>query len=330
MPIQTMANFQREYLLTGRKSSPIVLIYELFYPLRSLMNFLSIFKNRCWIICLFASVITKPAFAAPLSPTFNDQRNSWNQPNIRHPKGQLTSYRFSSRLLKNKRDIWVYTPDSYQWKKGPYPLLIVFDGQAYTSQLIPGPTILDNLIAEGKIPPLVAVFISSIDQDTRNRELPCYSRFINSLTQELLPWISRRYFVTEDPSRTILAGSSYGGLAAAYAASCHPNRFGNVLSQSGAFWWNPHKDSSDPWLVKQFGILPTLAIRFYLDVGNQETEAKGQMSMIEVNRYLHDLLERKGYRVTYHEFSGGHDYDCWQHTFAIGLMVLIGKEPQHK
>lgn len=288
------------------------------------MNYIKFFY---WLFCLSALTFNPLVFSASLPPVPTDQLNHWDRPNRQHSKGQLISYCFTSRILKNKRDVWVYIPFSYEWKEGPYPLLIVFDGQAYTSQLIPGPTILDNLIALGKIPPLVAVFISSVDQPTRNLELPCYSRFVESLTQELVPWVSRRYFVTKDPSLTIVAGSSYGGLAAAYAAFRFPQRFGNVLSQSGAFWWNPSKDSSVPWLVKQFEAAPAVPVHFYMDVGDQETSSTDQqMSMVDINRHLHQILDQKGCQVTYYEFKGGHDYDCWRKTFAIGLMVLLGNK----
>lgn len=245
-------------------------------------------------------------------------------------QGKLFSYCFTSKLLKNKRDIWVYIPPSYLRENYDFPLLVVFDGQAYTSQLIPGPAILDELINTGKIPPLIAVFISSIDQPARNLELPCYAPFIDSLVEELLPWIRKRYPITTDPSQTILAGSSYGGLAAAYGALRYPQYFGNVLSQSGAFWWKRAR-LPGPWLVKQFEKYPALPIRFYCDVGDHETGlAEGRMSMLEVNRLFRDLLIKKGYPITYHEFHGGHDYDCWRKTFAIGLVALIGEMGNQK
>jgi enterochelin esterase-like enzyme len=45
---------------------------------------------------------------------------------------------------------------------------LLFDGLEYL-QLAPTPTILDNLLHEGKIPPLVAVLLESLGQ-TRNRD----------------------------------------------------------------------------------------------------------------------------------------------------------------
>lgn len=218
----------------------------------------------------------------------------------------------------------MYTPPSFQ-KTDDYPLLIVFDGQAYTSQLIPGTVILDNLIAANKIPPLIAVFVSSLDQKRRNLELPCYDLMVECLVQELLPWIHRHYPVSHDPAHIIVAGSSYGGLAAAYAAFRYPQNFGNVLSQSGAFWWAKNGNSSG-WLIDQFEKTPPLPIRFYLDVGDQETDSVGgRMSMVEINRKLAAILKKKGNEVTFYEFNGGHEYECWRQTFATGLIALFAR-----
>lgn len=251
--------------------------------------------------------------------------SGWDQEQSDHPKGKLSAYRFTSRLLKNRREIWVYTPAGYNSKNGAYPLLIVLDGQAYTSELIPGPAILDNLIAESRIPPLVAIFISSIDQPSRNLELPCYEPFVNSLTTELLPWVYAHFHVSKNPEQTTIAGSSYGGLAAAFAAWRNPRQFGKVLSQSGAFWWQPAGSTSGLWLIRQYESAPKLPVQFYLDVGDQETdESAERMSMVKVNRLFSDLLTRKGYDVSYEVFQGGHDYDCWRKTFATGLIALMG------
>lgn len=252
------------------------------------------------------------------------QKSAWDQEQPHHAKGNLSAYHFTSKLLKNQREIWVYTPASYNINSSAYPLLIVFDGQAYTSELIPGPAILDNLIAEKQIPPLVAVFISSIDQPSRNLELPCYEPFTNSLTKELLPWVYAHYHVSKNPEQTIIAGSSYGGLAASYAALRNPQLFGKVLSQSGAFWWKPSGSKSDRWLISQYESAPKLPIQFYLDVGDEETdESPERMSMVKVNRLFSDLLLRKGYAVTYEVFKGGHEYECWRKTFATGLIALM-------
>jgi enterochelin esterase family protein len=43
---------------------------------------------------------------------------------------------------------------------------------------------------------------------------------------------------------------------------------------------------------------------------------------------LRDVLEAKGYRVTYSEFVGGHNEVCWRGSFANALMALsAGRRP---
>ncbi|WP_068470993.1 alpha/beta hydrolase [Candidatus Protochlamydia phocaeensis] len=250
------------------------------------------------------------------------QPSDWSLQRTGIPQGRLARYQIKSRFLKNKRDIWVYTPAAYSPQERTYPLLIVFDGQAYVSDLIPTPTILDNLIANKAVPSLIAVFVSSIDQPSRNRELPCHAPFAAFLAKELLPWVKKNYAVTDRSAEMILAGSSYGGLAAAYAAVNYPHLFGNVLSQSGAFYWTI-KDTKEPWLVQQLTANPRLPIRFYMDVGNRETGMdKDGISMVSINRRIRDLLQERGYSVSYAEFEGGHEYECWRQTLPKGLIAL--------
>ena len=78
-----------------------------------------------------------------------------------------------------------------------------------------------------------------IDDSTRAArldELANRAWFADYLAAEVVPWVRARHHVARDPHRVILAGSSAGGLAATHAALRHPETFGNVLSQSGAFW----------------------------------------------------------------------------------------------
>jgi enterochelin esterase family protein len=134
---------------------------------------------------------------------------------------------------------------------------MVFDEGAYLNQ-VPTPVILDNLIAASKIPAAVAVLIANPTQETRNKELPPNPDFGDFLAKELLPWMHAHYNVTSDPRLTVVAGSSYGGIAATYAGLRHPEVFGNVLSQSGSFWWAPdhgldHSTETETgWLGQQF------------------------------------------------------------------------------
>ncbi|GHO85847.1 hypothetical protein KSZ_38530 [Dictyobacter formicarum] len=236
------------------------------------------------------------------------------------PAGKVKMWRFESAILNNERRVWVYTPPGYCVEHEPYALMVCFDGPAYID-LVPTPTIIDNLLHAGKIPPLVVVLPDSLNQETRNRELPCYAPHVDFLTQELLLWVREHYHVTSDPARTIVAGSSYGGLASAYAALQAPQVFGNVLSQSGSYWWGKDhpEDPMPEWLVQQFLTSERLPLRFYLEVGLFEPYE----AMVLSNRHMRNVLQDKAYDLQYAEFAGGHDYACWRGSLANGLQFLL-------
>ncbi len=252
------------------------------------------------------------------------------------PAGQVERHRFKSALLKNEREIAVYIPPGYSKTGKPYPLLLLFDESAYLGDkdqkaLVPTPTILDNLISEKRISPMVALLVGNA-AGARSRELTCNPVFTDFLVSELLPWAHGLYNFTTDPRQTVVGGSSYGGLAAAFAGLRHSETLGNVLSQSGSFFWAPPgSDSSQPetdpenWMAKQFIASAKLPLRFYLDAGSDEIDfAGGSLSILVATRNLRDVLLAKGYDVHFQEFAGGHDYLSWRGTLADGLMALMG------
>jgi enterochelin esterase family protein len=153
------------------------------------------------------------------------------------PEGKIEKHDFPSALLKNTRTIFVYMPPGYSKDTSPYDLLLVFDGTTYIDT-VPTPVTLDNLIFEKRISPAVALIIGNAP-GARSTELPCNSTFAEFLNSEVITWARRIYNVTHDPRRVTIGGSSYGGLAATYAAYRHPETFGNVLSQSGSYLVDP-------------------------------------------------------------------------------------------
>jgi enterochelin esterase family protein len=246
--------------------------------------------------------------------------------------GTIEKQKIHSEILKNEHDLSVYLPVGYKANATPYNLVVIFDESAYLTK-VPTPVILDNLIAASKIPPTVAVLIANPSQESRNEELTPNPKFADFLAKELVPWIHAHYNVTDDPGKTVVAGSSLGGLAAVYAGYKHPEVFANALCQSGSFWWAPDHSGAIPdgvttetgWMAKQFIASSKLPLRFYLDAGSFEFDSNGTGGgILETSRDMRDVLLAKGYEVYYQQFVGGHDYLGWRGTFADGLMDLIG------
>lgn len=244
-------------------------------------------------------------------------------------RGALIEQTIKSAVLKTDRRFWIYTPPNFDPNRAAaYPLLICFDGEEYwNADQVPTPTILDNLIADEKIPAMVAVFVDPAPQPQRNIELGNNEPFVEFVTNEMLPVVRKQARATADPKQTIVCGSSAGGLGSAFFAFKRPDVYGNVLSQSGAFW--PGRTRSDPdreWITRQYEASPKLPVRFLLQVGAIEvwnTVGNGP-SIRDVNRHLRNVLVAKGYLVSYHETGGGHEPLSWRGGIAEGLIELIG------
>lgn len=224
--------------------------------------------------------------------------------------------------------------------------MLAFTGQFYMRSIL-SPTTLNNLIGKGAIPPIIVVGVGSAPAN-HIRDLGLYDPFPEFLAKELMPWIRKNYHVTNDPAKTIVGGASIGGLAASFVALKHPELFGNVLSNSGSYWFRPGIVDKDirteagetveddftefGTLIHKYAKSPKLPIRFFLEAGLLEdlysyepSPWKGQLSLLSANRYFRDVLTAKGYFVHYQEFNGGHSDANWRGSVADGLIVLIWK-----
>ncbi|HEY4100350.1 MAG TPA: alpha/beta hydrolase-fold protein [Gemmatimonadales bacterium] len=245
------------------------------------------------------------------------------------PVGQVIEHQVPSRVLPRDRHVWVYIPPGYRMAdSASTSLLIAFDGGVYTGD-IPLPRILDSLITAKAIPSTVAVMIDNASGPERIADLGNRVPFATFVTDELVPWMRTHYGVTHAPERTVITGSSAGGLASAYIALRRPDIVGNVVSQSGAFWRGIDASDGPPFelITHQVTAAPRANIRFFLDVGS--TESTGAMggtapSILDANRHLRSALISKGYAVTYFEVPGGaHAPDSWRKRLPIDLAAAL-------
>ncbi|NUT45161.1 MAG: prolyl oligopeptidase family serine peptidase, partial [Thermoactinospora sp.] len=204
---------------------------------------------------------------------------------------------------------------------GLLPVLVLLDGDMWLGGLGFHHT-LDTMIAEGALPAMAVLAPEAADNATRWRDLTADDAYLSYLADDLLG--RSRWPITSDPARTVIAGQSLGGLTALYAGLRRPDRFGRVVAQSPSLWWRPGmahtvpKAPVDgvPWMVEQYATAGRGPLAVHLDVGSHEGP------MVGYSRRLRDVLSARGRAVSFHEFTGGHDYACWRVALADALAAL--------
>jgi enterochelin esterase family protein len=244
------------------------------------------------------------------------------------PQGILEEHVVYDSAYNRDRRIWVYTPPGYDPNSATgYPLIVAFDGNDYRDTM-PLPLVLDTLLAAGRAPAFVAVLIDDSTSRVRIADLGNVARMAQFLGDQLVPWVRGRWRVSTDPHRVIVTGSSAGGLGASYVAFMRPDLFGNVWSQSGAYWRGAEASNGPPWewLTIQVKTHPRRDVRFVLDVGefeDRQTLNGAGPNFRDATRRFRRELELKGYPVTYTEVTGGdHAPEFWRQRLPEGIVLI--------
>ena len=150
------------------------------------------------------------------------------------PRGTVTRHTVPGQgyVVGANRTVHLYQPPV----PDPCPLLVVFDGRGYLRQARLT-TIVDNLIAQGRIRPLALALVSPGGQG-RTVEYACSDTTVAFIVRCVLPLAQARLHlldVAHTPGAYGMMGASMGGLMALYTALRAPEIFGNVLCKSGAF-----------------------------------------------------------------------------------------------
>jgi enterochelin esterase family protein len=230
--------------------------------------------------------------------------------------GTITRHRVDADFLQDdgQRDIYLYKPPV----SGPVPLLIVYDGYDYLRRARLA-TIVDNLIADKRIRPIAIAFLQN-GRSRRTVEYFCSDATIHWVEREVLS-LARRHLrlldIEDHPGAYGVLGASAGGLMSFYTGLRLPEIFGKVLCQAAVFSIDGRDSAAVDFI--RFGQGRDLEI--WMDVGALD-------DLLEDNRRMIALLDRRQYNVSYREFSAGHNYTAWRDDIWRGLEVMFPYAPR--
>jgi enterochelin esterase-like enzyme len=239
-----------------------------------------------------------------------------------------------------QRQVAVYIPAGYV-PNTPTPFIVVQDGQGYAGPADAAananvqtdrafmPPMLDNLIAEKRIPPIVAVLVAPGPGGQRTIEYDTVSdRYTNFVETELLPRITRDHQVafTTDPEGRATFGMSSGAAAALTMAWLHPNLYRRVISYSGTFVAlqrnatapNGAWDFHETFIPKS----ERKPLRIWIHVSENDigatTPAEGMRNWVIANNRMSEVLKAKAYpyQFVFSEASGHVDQRVQLQTMA--------------
>jgi len=231
------------------------------------------------------------------------------------PRGRVTRHDVEDEhlIVGGKRTVYFYQPPTTD----PAPLLVVFDGQDYLRRAHLT-TMVDNLIAQGRIRPLALALVAHGGQ-ARIVEYACNETTVLFLLRKVLPLAREQVHLVDInalPGAYGVLGASMGGLMALFTGVRAPEVFGRVLCQSGSFGLR-EKLGYDQVLLDLIQSATARPINVWMDVGMFEP-------LLPPNQQMRDVLQARGYSVTYREYPGEHNYTSWRDDVWRGLEALFG------
>jgi enterochelin esterase-like enzyme len=222
------------------------------------------------------------------------------------------------------RAITVYVPQQYN-RGSEAPFLVIHDGpRLYENDASVG-RVLDNLIAQKRVPAMIAISIQNGGGDAqgsqRGLEYDTMSgKFAEFIQAEVLPAVEKHAGVrlTTNPDGRAVMGCSSGAAAALSMAWYHNDWYRRVISYSGTFvnqqWpFNPETPGG-AWGYHET-LIPGNApkpIRIWMHVGdrdlyNPNAMRDGMHDWVEANHRMAAVLEAKGYHYQYvYALDSGH------------------------
>ena len=153
------------------------------------------------------------------------------------PHGAVAQRWYWSSTLKCMRRMHVWTPAGYEKSRKKLPVLYLIHGGGDNDAAWPGVGaagwILDNLLADGKMKPMIVVMPNgSIPGPDMMSEVPLFGE---DMVQSIIPFVEKNYRVKKNRKSRAIAGLSMGGMETMETAFRHPSLFSYVWVLSSSF-----------------------------------------------------------------------------------------------
>lgn len=234
-------------------------------------------------------------------------------------KGAVTKHSWESDVFPNTiRDYYIYVPAQYDASK-PAALMVFQDGHAYVNNEgdFRVPTVFDNLIAQGKMPVTIGLFINPGHDKTKpapespwrasNRSFEyddVSSTYADFLIKEMIPELGKLYSISDDPKMRAIGGLSSGGICAFSAAWFHPDSFHKVLSHYGSFTDIRGGHNYPPMIRKT----DKKDIKIFMQDGSNDLDNQHGNWWL-ANLQMESALKFKDYEYEFVGGTGGHTGD---------------------
>lgn len=245
------------------------------------------------------------------------------------PHGNVAGVWYPSPQYKTERRLTIYTPPGYDNNKNKYPVLYLLHGSGGDEEawvtLGRVPQIMDNLIAEGKIKPMIVVMPNgnpskqAAPGETKENfsYRPTMSQFLPNFADgsyeisfdEIVKFVDSRFRTKAEKSQRAVAGLSMGGFHSLLISANHPDLFDYVGLFSPGTPSNRMLDSTKSAyqnLDEKFITQKNKGFKLYW-IGIGKTDFLYQ-SMQEFRK----RLDKLNFRYTYVESERGHIWSNWR------------------
>jgi enterochelin esterase-like enzyme len=242
-------------------------------------------------------------------PAFDEPPAGFDKPRADVPHGTMKMIEYDSKTVGTRRKMLVYTPPGYS-PQHTYPVLYLLHGiggdETEWQRLAAPEVILDNLLADGKVVPMIVVFPNGRAQPNDRAEgdvfrtAPAFARFERDLLDDVIPAIEARYSVKANREHRALAGLSMGGGQALNFGLRHLDRFAWV----GGFSSAPNTQPPAQLVPDPAASAPQLKLLF-LSCGSKD-------GLIDISQRVHAYLKERNVPHIWHVDGHGHDAPAWR------------------